>query len=50
MEAEDVRKCPVLPVTAMAMEHNGGNGVDREGGPVIDKQEEDNKFGLVYKF
>jgi hypothetical protein len=48
--AEDVRKCPVLPVSAMALEQSGGIGGASEGGPVIDRQEVDNTVGLLFNF
>lgn len=37
--AAAVRKCPVLPVSAIAVEKHVGFE-DKAGGPVIDKQEE----------
>jgi hypothetical protein len=45
-----VRKCPVLPVSAMALKYSGGDGGSREGGPVMDKQEVDAKICLVIYF
>jgi hypothetical protein len=42
-QAAAVRKWPVLPVSAMAVEHRVGNGLERVGGPVIVKHEGDTK-------
>jgi hypothetical protein len=36
--AAAVRKCPVLPVSAMAVEHRVRNGLERLGRPVIDSK------------
>jgi hypothetical protein len=46
-QADAVRKWPVLPVSAMAVEHSGCERGEREGGPVMDKQEVDIKLVLV---
>jgi hypothetical protein len=43
-QAADVRKWTVMPVSAMAVEHRVGNGLERVGGPVIDEQEVDTKL------
>jgi hypothetical protein len=42
------RKWPVLPVSAMAVEHRGKDGLERVEGPVIDKQEGDTNTCLVF--